>query len=283
MIDGRRAQEWARETGDPSYRDNLRVSLEQVRASAAKLGLSHCTEFAKGWFEQTLAANRERIGPIAILRIDCDWHSAVRCCLDNLYDQVVDGGFVTFDDYYCYDGCSIAVHQFLGERRIPYPLESVGGAWGGCHYCYSATLQKGEANWRWEHWLRMLRHDIRSSIPASKTFILVDDNCLGVESLADRSILPFLERNGEYAGKPADDRTAIRELERLRGAGVGFFAFAWPAFWWLDCYGVSTATCARNIDASWKTNVPSCSSYVHERELQDPRCGDPERLCRRPD
>ena len=35
-----------------------------------------------------------------------------------------------------------------------------------------------------------------------------------------RRALPFLEVNGEYGGAPADDATAIRELERLRAAGA---------------------------------------------------------------
>jgi O-methyltransferase len=236
QIDGRRALEWAQETDDAAYRDNLRVSQEKVRKFAAALGIDSYTEFVEGWFEHTLPANRGRIGQIAILRIDCDWYSSVRCCLENLYDQVADGGFVTFDDYYCYDGCAVAVHEFLGERRIRHRLESIGGQWGGCEYCYSARLRKGEPNWQWEHRLQLLTRDIASAMPAGQRFVFVDDNCLGIETVAERSALPFLERNGQYWGKPTDDRTAIRELERVHHAGVNFIAFAWPAFWWLDSY-----------------------------------------------
>src|SRR5262249_14369341 len=120
-IDGPAAAEWARSTAD-----NTRAALEEVQRSAEELGLTPYTEFVKGWFDQTLPENRRRVGPIAVLRVDCDWYASVRCCLDNLYDQVVDGGFIVFDDYYYFDGCTLAVHDFLSERRLPHRLESVG-------------------------------------------------------------------------------------------------------------------------------------------------------------
>src|SRR5438105_3351167 len=97
-IDGPGALAWAQNTDDPWYFDNLRVSVEEVRRTATTLGVISYTEFVKGWFDQTLLANRQRIGPIALLRIDCDWYTSVRCCLENLYDQVVEGGFILLDD-----------------------------------------------------------------------------------------------------------------------------------------------------------------------------------------
>jgi O-methyltransferase len=102
--------------------DNNRVSLEQVQSIANQLGLAPYTRLVKGWFDDTLPARREEIGPIALLRIDADWHASVRCCLDNLYDQVVEGGFIVFDDYFDFPGCAIAVHEFLGERHLGHRL-----------------------------------------------------------------------------------------------------------------------------------------------------------------
>src|SRR5439155_25498727 len=54
--------------------------------------------------------------------------------------------------------------------------------------------------------------------------------------ITGRTVLPFLERNGRFCGDPADDAEAIREIERLRDAGVQYIVFAWPAFWWVDHY-----------------------------------------------
>ena len=36
---------------------------------------------------------------------------------------VVDGGLIVFDDYYSYEGRAIAVHEFLGTRKLGYVLE----------------------------------------------------------------------------------------------------------------------------------------------------------------
>ncbi|MDQ3275320.1 MAG: TylF/MycF family methyltransferase [Actinomycetota bacterium] len=62
------------------------------------------------------------IGPISVLRIDGDWYESVKTCLVELYDQVSRGGFVIFDDYFVWEGCAVAVHEFLGERKLGHRL-----------------------------------------------------------------------------------------------------------------------------------------------------------------
>jgi len=239
-IDGPAATEYVKNTDGPWYFDNCRVSLEEVQRTARGLGLASYTELVKGWFNQTLPAYRQRIGPIAILRIDCDWYASVRCCLDNLFDQVVDGGFVIFDDYYTFEGCAIAVHEFLGERRLSHRLESVVGRSKG-YTCYvSAVLRKGNASWydlrQWLDRRDLALQDIARLIPTEDAFILIDQETLRGELGAARQAIPFLERDGHYWGPPPDDDTAIGELERLRQSGARYAVFAWPAFWWLDHY-----------------------------------------------
>jgi len=78
--------------------------------------------------------------------------------------------------------------------------------------------------------------DLRAVILPGEKFVLVDEEQIrGVIAGGYRAV-PFLEREGQYWGRPADDRTAIEELERLRGDGARFIAFAWPAHWWLEHY-----------------------------------------------
>src|SRR4051812_201650 len=129
-IDGAAAKAWASDTDAPMYFDNLRAPIDDVKQAAADLGLTQYVQFNKGWFENTLPKARAQIGPIALLRIDADWYQSVRCCLENLFDSVVDGGFVVFDDYYTYDGCAIAVHEFLGGRKLAHRIEGFGAAPG---------------------------------------------------------------------------------------------------------------------------------------------------------
>jgi hypothetical protein len=81
-----------------------------------------------------------------------------------------------------------------------------------------------------------LKEDLTALLPPGAVMILADEDCYRDQLTADRFVLPFLERDGQYWGAPEDDATAIRELERLRRSGASFIVFAWPAFWWLDYY-----------------------------------------------
>ena len=84
-----------------------------------KLRLSGDTvHIEQGWFQDTLAAAKERVGSIALLRMDADWYESTRCILENLFDNVVAGGYVIIDDYYCWEGCKKAVDEFLAKRNI---------------------------------------------------------------------------------------------------------------------------------------------------------------------
>lgn len=230
-IDGPAAQAWANNKKGPMYFDNLRAPLEEVRAAAGDLEVIEYTEFVPGWFDKTLPANRDRIGPIAILRIDADWYASVKCCLEQLYDQVVEGGFIVFDDYYTWDGCAAAVHEFLGQRRQTHRIESVGEADYTC-----AVIRKGKTTWRWMQQLHLLGQDFLCHIPPAESVILIDQDVLRCQLASGHQVLPFLERDGQYWGPPSDDDAAVAELHRLREHGVKFVAIAWPAFWFVEQY-----------------------------------------------
>ena len=126
-IDGEAALSYAANTDDPGYRDNCRADLEDVERTRRQLGLESLTECVKGWFDESLPLHKGRFGEIAILRIDCDWYASVKTVLEQLYDQVVEGGYVIFDDYFDYDGCAIAAHEFLGQRKLSHRLHTEGG------------------------------------------------------------------------------------------------------------------------------------------------------------
>jgi O-methyltransferase len=126
-IDGQAALDFAANTDDPEYLNNCRADLDDVLRTRKLLGLESRTECIKGWFDETLPANKQRFGRIAILRIDCDWYASVKTVLEELYDQVVDGGYIILDDYFSYDGCAIAAHEFLGSRKLSHRLHTESG------------------------------------------------------------------------------------------------------------------------------------------------------------
>ena len=74
--------------------------------------------YHKGWFQDTVPVDAEKIAEIAILRLDGDYYHSIKVCLDYLYDKVVKGGLVVIDDYGYYDGCTKAVDEFLDLRNI---------------------------------------------------------------------------------------------------------------------------------------------------------------------
>jgi hypothetical protein len=66
----------------------------------------------------------------------------------------------------------------------------------------------------------------------------VDDKEWGNEQpVPGCQALPFLERDGEYWGPPADDASAISQVDRLRREkNAAHIVFSWTAYWWLDHY-----------------------------------------------
>ncbi len=85
----------------------------------------------KGWFQDTLPEYREKVGGIAVLRLDGDWYESTKCCLENLYDNVTDGGYVIIDDY-ALVGCRKAMDEFFARREEGMPevvLDGRGGGW----------------------------------------------------------------------------------------------------------------------------------------------------------
>jgi O-methyltransferase len=106
---------------------NCVADFDEVSQSAIDMGHSHRVKIVKGWFQDTVPEAAPTIGPIALLRLDGDWYESTKVCLDHLYDLVVPGGVVIFDDYYSYDGCAVAVHEFLGSRMSPDRLVTTSG------------------------------------------------------------------------------------------------------------------------------------------------------------
>lgn len=78
------------------------------------------TRFVPGKVEDTIpGVLPERI---SLLRVDTDWHASYKHALPYLYDRVVRGGVIFFDDYGQFLGARRAVDAFITERSIATPL-----------------------------------------------------------------------------------------------------------------------------------------------------------------
>lgn len=79
----------------------------------------------KGWFTQTLPEFKPP-APIALLRLDADWYDSTMICLEALFNHVASGGLILLDDYYTWDGCSRALHDFLSNCAATERIMAVG-------------------------------------------------------------------------------------------------------------------------------------------------------------
>jgi hypothetical protein len=63
---------------------------------------------------------------IAILRLDTDWYESSKYELEQMYDNVVTGGVIIFDDYYHWDGQRRATDDFFASKNINYDFVNIG-------------------------------------------------------------------------------------------------------------------------------------------------------------
>jgi O-methyltransferase len=114
--DGALAQAAQRTRSAALWHDNNTASLDEFLAVIAKAPVPpERIHVHKGWFADTLP--RAQTGPVAVLRLDGDWYESTLQCLDKFWDSVMPGGLVLIDDYYAWEGCAKAVHEFLARRK----------------------------------------------------------------------------------------------------------------------------------------------------------------------
>ncbi|MGE3403275.1 MAG: TylF/MycF/NovP-related O-methyltransferase [Vicinamibacterales bacterium] len=116
-LDGVKAKQYQENTTGHAYYDNCRAEMA-FSDKAMRLAGARNVHFIKGWFNQTLPMQAPE-EPIALLRLDGDWYDSTMVCLEALYEKVVPGGLIILDDYFYWEGCARAVHDFLSRRGIP--------------------------------------------------------------------------------------------------------------------------------------------------------------------
>ena len=121
-IDGKAAMDWQKNTTSKNYRNNCRAEMDYA-IQAMKLSKAKDFHLIKGWFSETLP--KLIIGQIAILRLDGDWYESTLDCLKYLYPKVVIGGIVIIDDYYTWDGCTKAVHDYFSKRKLSTRINQI--------------------------------------------------------------------------------------------------------------------------------------------------------------
>lgn len=117
----------------PFHEDpTLAVGLDQVRENFRLFGLDpdQGTRFIKGMFAQSLPGLET--GGLAVLRADGDLYVSTMDILENLYDQVVPGGYVIIDDYGALAPCRSATEDFRAAHGITDALHWID--WTGVYW-----------------------------------------------------------------------------------------------------------------------------------------------------
>jgi hypothetical protein len=114
--DGAEAFAWTKNTDGPRYFNNCTASLDEFMSTIARANYRPgSVHVIKGDIDRTFST----ISPpaVAILRVDVDWYRSTFQCLEKFWDHVVPGGLIILDDYYDWEGCRKAVHDFLSARH----------------------------------------------------------------------------------------------------------------------------------------------------------------------
>jgi O-methyltransferase len=141
-VDGERAIDYARGEG-PQYLDNCRAEKskadEAMRMSAAKE-----YHLMAGWFNETLKHFKPP-EPIAVLRLDGDWYDSTMESLTALFPYVMPSGLILIDDYYDWDGCARAIHDYLSREHC---VEWIHNFRSVCYLVKGGSTWRGESTWR---------------------------------------------------------------------------------------------------------------------------------------
>ncbi len=107
--------------------EGVRTSVEEVRQNFQRLGVSlDDVNFVVGNLTSR-SFPFERVGTIALLRIDCDFYSATKQTMEQLYPRISSGGCIILDDYFLEAfGERRAVDEYREAHGIVAPVLRVG-------------------------------------------------------------------------------------------------------------------------------------------------------------
>ena len=129
--DGPDALRWQQNRSGPRYFSNCKTSRREFDSTMRLVPHHNCSvNVYEGWFEDTFLT--AQTGPISVLRLDADWYNSTMLCLETFWPRLLRGAIVIIDDYYCWEGCRKAVHQFLAREKAVEAIRQ--SAFGGVAY-----------------------------------------------------------------------------------------------------------------------------------------------------
>ncbi len=91
------------------------TSEKIVAQRIERLGFENQITLIKGFFKDTLSQLKNH--KISVLHLDVDLYDSYKICLEHLYEAVVPGGYIIFDEYSncktAYPGAETAINEFF--------------------------------------------------------------------------------------------------------------------------------------------------------------------------
>jgi O-methyltransferase len=142
-VDGQEALAYSAAPGEVTH-NNCRAEQSQADAVMRR---SSAKEYhlVPGWFSETLK-DFVPLEPIGVLRLDADWYDSTIECLTALFPHVMSDGLILIDDYYVWDGCARAVHDYLSQEKRVERIQNLRGV---CYLVKNFTgLAQLRQSWR---------------------------------------------------------------------------------------------------------------------------------------
>ena len=118
---------WKKHIIDEKINEWCYTPLEKVQNRLNSTGYpKNNLHYIVGDVMETLKDKSKIPEKIAILRLDTDWYESSKYELEQMYDNVVIGGVIIFDDYYHWDGQRRATDDFFSSRNINYKFVNIG-------------------------------------------------------------------------------------------------------------------------------------------------------------
>lgn len=118
---------WKNEIIDQNTNGWCYTALENVQNRLNSTGYpQNKLHYIVGDVMETLKDKSKIPEKIAILRLDTDWYESSKYELEQMYDNVVIGGVIIFDDYYHWDGQRRATDDFFASKNINYNFVNIG-------------------------------------------------------------------------------------------------------------------------------------------------------------
>ncbi len=158
---------------------------------------------------------------------------------------------------WAYDNHVESVRKYFKKRKKDYLEIDICGGEGWqklCKFldCEAPDLKFPRAN-EWMHLLLKAQQNFHKNVPAGEKVLLIDQLGFGESFAPQHRIVPFLEKDGEYWGNPANDEVANDEFLRMMREGVEFVAIGFPCFWWLVYYPEFERWLRRNFESLTET------------------------------